>query len=149
MSSTELTPKQEAILGSWILDRSVNFDEYLKKIGINAFKRAIARKANPMIIVSIDDDDETWKVTVKSAFRKDEWTFVVGERVKQKTIDGRCFWTTATWDGDVLVEIQEVCDEDPSAVPSIIRRYVNRDDFLVAECIAGNVVAKRYYKRVD
>uniref|UniRef100_A0A7E4VTR7 FABP domain-containing protein n=1 Tax=Panagrellus redivivus TaxID=6233 RepID=A0A7E4VTR7_PANRE len=152
MSSDELTPKQQAIVGKWLLDRAENFDEYMKGIGINAIKRAIGNRIKPTVVISRGGSCpqlQLWKVSVKSTFKNEDWEFGIGERTKRNTIDGRCFLTTVTWDGDVLVEKQEVCNEDPNAVPSTIRRSVNDDGELVAECLVGDVVAKRFFKRVD
>lgn len=115
-------------------------------IGIGAFKRAIGNSIKPVVEIELLDDG-IWVVSVKSTFKNETWKFKLGEKMKMKTIDGRIFWVTAYFDGNCLVETQENCGEDKSAIPSTVKRYI-KDNELVAECIVGNVVAYRYFKRI-
>ncbi|KAI6182135.1 FABP domain-containing protein [Aphelenchoides bicaudatus] len=140
-----LNSAQQQLLGSWKLEHSENFDEYMKEIGIGAIKRALGNSTTPVVTISVNED--VWTVQVQSTFKNDEWKFKLNEKFKQKTIDGREFWCVVTLSDDGrIVETQENI-EGNNDVPSVITRFVEGGK-LVAESQANNVKATRLYVRI-
>lgn len=85
---------------------------------------------------------------MESTFKNDEWTFKLGERFKQTTIDGRVFWCVVELSEDGrIVERQSNLEGDQKSVPSTITRWVE-DGKLVALTSANGVQARRVYARV-
>lgn len=100
----------EAFAGSWKLDRSENFEEYLKKlgknlfyithnrnfkvqyifvtnIGVNLLLRKAASTAKPVLTFKIDGD--VWSMTSSSAIKTHTTTFTIGKEEELNTADGR------------------------------------------------------------
>merc|ERR1712150_100917 len=60
--------------GSYVLDRSENFEEFMKKNGLGFMFRKIANKTKPSIEVIQEADSITWKTI--STFFSSSTTFV-------------------------------------------------------------------------
>ncbi|CAD5208470.1 unnamed protein product [Bursaphelenchus xylophilus] len=141
----ELNERQKLLLGEWKLESSENFDEYLKEIGISYLLRKAGSATKPNLEMSYDG--ETFHVKVTSTFKNGEWHFKLGEKTKQKTIDGRDFYVVAelTEDGKIIEHQSNV--EGDKSVPSLITRWVDENGKLIAICKANNVEGKRVYVR--
>ncbi|XP_031415659.1 retinol-binding protein 2b isoform X1 [Clupea harengus] len=93
--------------GHWDLERSDNFEEYLKTLNIDFATRKIACHLHQTKVFIQDGDAITIKTL--STFRNYELSFTVGlERDEHtKGLDNRVVKALATWEGDKLVCTQK------------------------------------------
>lgn len=130
---------QELAKGKWDLEKTENFDEYMKALGVGMATRLIANKLKPSIEISIADDS-TWCVKSISTFKSTEVKFKLGEQFDEVTPDGRNVKTTFTVDGSKLIQDQI---GDP---PSKAVRDFTQDNFTLT-LTAKDVTCTRVYKR--
>ncbi|KAI8749083.1 fatty acid-binding protein muscle [Biomphalaria glabrata] len=134
MSAEDFAP------GKWDLEKSENFDEYMKALGVGMAMRLIGNKAKPRQEISIKDGE--WTITTSTALNKVEIKFKPGQPFEEKTADGRNVQTTCTVSGNKLISDQK------GSVDSKIIRDFNKDSFVMT-LTANNVECKRYYKKAD
>jgi len=103
------------IEGSYNLDGSTNFQNYLKELGVGWLLRNLAGLADPTVTlsrdcgeeVSVQDTSCTWKMYTSTVFKSHTVSFQLGEQVNDYTMDGRQVKSVYTLEGDdSLVEIQ-------------------------------------------
>jgi len=130
----------EALIGTWKLVTSENFDEYMKAVGVNAIVAKVGSSLKPTLIIAKDGD--TWTVRSESTFKNTEVKFQLGVEFDEKTADDRNMKTTFTLDGNKLTQDQK------GEIPSVITREVDGNKMVVL-CKAKDVVATRNYERAS
>jgi len=135
-----------AFVGTWNMQSSENFDEYMKAVGVNAAMAAIGSTAKPTLIISVEGD--TWTLKSETLIKNTKVQFKLGVEFDETTADDRKMKTTFTLDGNKLVQDQK--SATAGVVNSVITREVNGDSLTVT-CVAlkadGNVTAVRQYKK--
>lgn len=127
-------------LGTWALDTSENFDDYMKAIDVSYLTRKAAAYLKPNVILSQNGDSYTLKT--ESSFKTSETSFKLGQEYEETTADGRtCQTTFKVLDGKLIQDQQ-------GKVPSTITREL-KDDKLVTTCVAKDVTCVRTYNRVS
>jgi len=130
----------EALIGTWKLVTSENFDEYMKAVGVNAIVAKVGSSLKPTLIIAKDGD--TWTVRSESTFKNTEVKFQLGVEFDEKTADDRNMKTTFTLDGNKLTQDQK------GEIPSVITREVDGNKMVVL-CKAKDVVATRNYEKAS
>jgi len=128
----------ELAQGKWHLEKSENFDEYMKAIGVGMATRLIANKLKPSTEISIADDE--WCIKTLSTFKNTELKFKLSEEFDETTPDGRKVKTTVTADANKLTFDQK---GDPPT--TIIREFTDSTMKLIMK--AKDVTATREYKK--
>ncbi|KAM9824152.1 fatty acid binding protein 4a [Neosynchiropus ocellatus] len=128
----------DKFVGTWKLQSSENFDDYMKAIGVGFAIRQVGNRTKPNLIVSVD---EQGKVSLKnqSTFKTTEIKFKLNEPFEETTADDRKTTTVISLDNGKLVQKQSWDGKETS-----IEREVT-DGKLIAKCIMGEVVAVRTY----
>ncbi|KAM8884970.1 fatty acid binding protein 4a [Synchiropus splendidus] len=128
----------DKFVGTWKLQSSENFDDYMKAIGVGFAIRQVGNRTKPNLIVSVDDQG---KVSLKnqSTFKTTEIKFQLNEPFEETTADDRKTTTVISLDNGKLVQKQSWDGKETS-----IEREVT-DGKLIAKCIMGEVVAVRTY----
>ncbi|NP_001089252.1 fatty acid binding protein 4, adipocyte L homeolog [Xenopus laevis] len=131
----------ESFCASWALidADSDNFDMYMKAVDVSSFMRKAAGASKPDVIISKDGD--VIKIRSESTFKNHEICFKLGEEFDEETADGRKTKTNVTLENNVLVQLQKWKGKE-----STIKREI-KDDQMVTTCIAGDITAKRTYKK--
>uniref|UniRef100_A0A161MMZ3 Fatty acid-binding protein, muscle n=1 Tax=Triatoma infestans TaxID=30076 RepID=A0A161MMZ3_TRIIF len=88
------------------LNKSENFDEYMKALGVGLVTRKMGNTVSPVIELLEEDGEYTLKSS--STFKNTVIKFKLGEEFDQETPDGRKVKATITLEGDnKLVEVQK------------------------------------------
>ncbi|KAM5280815.1 fatty acid-binding protein, adipocyte isoform 3-T3 [Ctenodactylus gundi] len=77
----------DALVGTWKLVSSENFDDYMKEVGVGFATRKVAGMAKPNMIISVNGDVITIKS--ESTFKNTEISFKIGQEFDEVTADDR------------------------------------------------------------
>ena len=75
------------LIGTWDLESSDNFDEYMKELGVGFILRKTANSIKPTSIVAFDG--AKWSIKLQSTFKNSETIFEDGVPFDEETLDGR------------------------------------------------------------
>jgi len=129
-------------LGKWKLEKSENFDEYMKAVGVNMLTRKVASTLKPNYSITAEEND-MYNLRTESTFKNTDMKFKFGEEFDETTSDGRKCKSVVTLDGNKLIHNQV------GEVGSVINRELIDDDTLVCTCKAANgVTSTRTYTRI-
>ncbi|KAJ8312420.1 hypothetical protein KUTeg_009793, partial [Tegillarca granosa] len=73
-------------VGKWKVDRSENFDDFLKEVGVNFALRKIASLAKPVMDITIEEGDKV-KIAMHIGIKDQIDMFKFGEEY-EKEMDG-------------------------------------------------------------
>ncbi|KAJ8312412.1 hypothetical protein KUTeg_009785 [Tegillarca granosa] len=91
-------------VGKWKVDRSENFDDFLKEVGVNFALRKIASLAKPVMDITIEEGDKV-KIAMHIGIKDQIDMFKFGEEY-EKEMDGNKLKATATFeDGKIKITI--------------------------------------------
>ncbi|XP_022064016.1 fatty acid binding protein 4b [Acanthochromis polyacanthus] len=132
----------EQFTGTWTLDASDNFDEYMKEIGVSFATRQMGNLAKPNLMISVGDDGFI-SMKSESTFKTTEIKFKLNEEFDETTADGRNTKTTITFENGKLVQKQSW-----DGKTTTLEREI-KDGKLTAKCVMGDVVAVRTYVKAS
>ncbi|XP_064556451.1 fatty acid-binding protein [Drosophila montana] len=121
------------------LDKSENFDEYMKELGVGMVLRKMGNTVSPTVEVTLEGD--TYTLTTTSTFKTSAISFKLGEEFDEETLDGRKVKSVITLDGNKLTQEQK--GDKPS---TIVREFT--DSELITTLTIGSVKSVRVYKAV-
>ncbi|XP_033104755.1 fatty acid-binding protein, brain-like [Anneissia japonica] len=125
--------------GNYVLDKSENFDAFLKALNVGLVHRTMACKVKPTVEIVQKGDEFVIKTC--TSLRSQQQIFRVGEEFKSNiTWSDKDTKVRAYWEGDKLV-ISPV--EEDKNLPILTREI--QDGRLILTQQIGNVVAKRYF----
>ncbi|XP_047238708.1 fatty acid-binding protein, heart [Girardinichthys multiradiatus] len=129
----------EAFVGTWNLKESVNFDEYMKELGVGFATRKVGNLTKPTTIISVDGD----KVTVKtqSTIKNTELSFKLGEEFDETTADDRKVKSLVTLKDGKLVHVQKWDGKETT-----LAREVDGNK-LTLTLTFGEAVCRRHYEK--
>ncbi|WKX92151.1 hypothetical protein Q1695_010294 [Nippostrongylus brasiliensis] len=128
--------------GVWVSDKSENFDEYMKEVGVGL----IARKAAAHIKVQLEikKEGDMWVCLQTSTFKNTKLEFKLGEEFEETTPDGRKFKSLIKLLDGKLVHTQTPINAEDK--PSTITRWIENGRLMVT-LESGGVVCRREYVR--
>ncbi|EDW38020.1 GL12263 [Drosophila persimilis] len=121
------------------LEKSENFDEYMKELGVGLVLRKMGNSISPTVEVTLEGD--TYTMTTTSTFKTSAISFKLGEEFDEETLDGRQVKSIITLDGNKLTQEQK--GDKPS---TIVREFTDTD--LTTTLTIGAVKSVRVYKAV-
>jgi len=128
----------DALIGTWKMASSENFEELLKELGVGLLTRKVALSAKPTVEISKNGDDWILKtISIKTT----ELKFKIGEEFEEVKADGSKGKSTFTIDGDKLLQVS---DNNGKAYHTT--REVE-DGKLKVTVKAGAVVCTRIYSK--
>lgn len=131
---------EELAQGKWNLEKSENFDDYMKAIGVGMATRLIGNKLKPSQEISVSDGN--WSIKTVSTFKSSELKFKIGEEFDETTPDGRAVKTTVVADGTTLTATQS------GDIPTTMSRQFTKDTFTMI-LKAKDVICTRVYKKAE
>nr|ABL09307.1 allergen Aca s 13 [Acarus siro] len=127
------------INGSYKLEKSDNFDAFLKELGLNFVTRNLAKSATPTVEVSVNGDSYTIKTA--STLKNTEISFKLGEEFEEARADGKTVKTVVNKESDTkFVQVQQGDKE-----VTIVREF--SDEGLTVTATVNGVTSVRFYKR--
>lgn len=128
--------------GKWKLDRSENFEEYLKQMGVMLPMRKAASMMTPTCEIDVVGDEFTIKMNVP-VITLHVQKFTIGQPFDDLLPDGTKQNTIVVQEGNSLV-FREVEKSDP---PHLVTREVQGDEMIMT-CVKGDVTCRRIFKRL-
>nr|BAN20163.1 allergen, putative [Riptortus pedestris] len=123
------------------LDKSENFDEFMKAIGVGMIARKMGNTVSP--VVELTEDGGTYTLKSSSTFKDTELVFKLGEEFEEETPDGRKVKSLITLDGDnKLIHVQKGDKES-----KIVREFT--PDEVKMTLTVDDIVCTRIYKKVE
>lgn len=132
--------------GTWEMKSSENFDELLKKLGVNKMLRLIAVKAASKPLVKITQDRETLSIKTSTTVRTTHITFTVGQEFNEATVDGRPCTSSPRWETDSKISCEQTLPNGEGPKTSWTRAITN-DGELILTMGADDVICTRVYER--
>uniref|UniRef100_A0A8C4EQY0 Cellular retinoic acid-binding protein 1 n=1 Tax=Dicentrarchus labrax TaxID=13489 RepID=A0A8C4EQY0_DICLA len=118
--------------GTWEMKSSENFEELLKKLGVNMMLRMIAVKAASKPLVEITQDGETLSIKTSTTVRTTHITFTVGQEFNEATVDGRPCTSFPRWETDSKISCEQTLQKGEGPKTSWTREITN-DGKLILE----------------
>ncbi|XP_007072818.2 LOW QUALITY PROTEIN: fatty acid-binding protein, adipocyte [Chelonia mydas] len=128
----------DLFVGTWKLNSSKNFEDYMRELGVGFATRKIVGVAKPNVIISTNGDVIT--IRTLSTLKNTEISFKLGEEFEETTADDRKVKSIITLDNGSLVQVQKWDGKETT----LIRKLV--DGKLVVECTMNNVICTRVYE---
>nr|CAD2164754.1 unnamed protein product [Meloidogyne enterolobii] len=151
LTSVSTTSKAlpDKFLGSWAVDHSENFDEYLEAKGYGWFMRQMVKLAG-ITKTFTKNDDGSYGCKIETTKKNVEWPkFNLGEEFTAEYLDDSMHKIKFTYDAkkDSLTEVHTKVDapNDPADVYDYI---IDGDGWLVMHMEYNDVKTKRFYKKL-
>uniref|UniRef100_A0A915N5J1 Cytosolic fatty-acid binding proteins domain-containing protein n=1 Tax=Meloidogyne javanica TaxID=6303 RepID=A0A915N5J1_MELJA len=151
LTSVSTTSKAlpDKFLGSWTVDHSENFDEYLEAKGYGWFMRQMHLLAG-ITKTFTKNDDGSYGCKIETTKKNVEWPkFNLGEEFTAEYLDDSMHKIKFTYDAkkDSLTEVHTKVDapNDPADVYDYI---IDGDGWLVMHMEYNDVKTKRFYKKL-
>jgi len=137
-----MTIPQEFI-GKFTVERSENFEDYLKARGIGIVARKLAITVlGKMTKVFTDNGDGSYTLENLSPKKNMSWRFKLNEQIETEGFDDKMHKITFHIDNGDIIEDHIVDGESEPPV-----RYKMEGGYMVAHLQAGDVKCQRYFKR--
>uniref|UniRef100_A0A671WJ75 Cellular retinoic acid-binding protein 1 n=1 Tax=Sparus aurata TaxID=8175 RepID=A0A671WJ75_SPAAU len=111
--------------GTWDMKSSENFEELLKKLGVNKMLRMIAVTAASKPLVEISQDGETLSIKTSTTVRTTHITFTVGQEFNEATVDGRPCTSFPRWETDSKISCEQILQKGEGPKTSWTREITN------------------------
>ncbi|RUS73858.1 hypothetical protein EGW08_018380, partial [Elysia chlorotica] len=126
--------------GTWALEKSENFDEYMKALGVSYPWRVIGNAAKPKQDISVSAGH--WTIATSTPATKVLIKFDLNKQFDETTPDGRKVKSISTVEGNKLITHQK------GAVDSVITRDFGKNSFVMTLAAKGQTCT-RHYKRLS
>ncbi|XP_073819318.1 fatty acid binding protein [Musca autumnalis] len=121
------------------LDKSENFDEYMKELGVGMVLRKMGNTVTPT--VELKKEGDVYTFTTTSTFKTSSISFKLGEEFDEETLDGRKVKSICTMEGNTLTQEQK--GDKPS---TIVREF--SDSEMTTTLTIGDIKSVRVYKAI-
>ncbi|XP_077296413.1 fatty acid-binding protein-like [Arctopsyche grandis] len=120
------------------LQKSENFDEFMKALGVGLVTRKMGNSISP--VVDLKKEGDVYTFSSASTFKNTVITFKLGEEFDEETADGRKVKAVCSIEGNKLTQTQK----GDGKTTTIIREF--GDDELTATMTVDDITCTRIYK---
>merc|ERR1711988_182152 len=106
VSSLEVPEAYKIFLGTFRLEESTNFEEFMSKLGVSPFWLLSDGVNKPVTVISYLVQLGQWKMETRTALKKAELMFKLDEDFIEITADGRRATSKITLKGPVMTQVQ-------------------------------------------
>ena len=131
------------LVGTWDLESSENWEEYMKELGVGLILRKAAGAIKP--IIHILNNGKEWTFQARSTLKNMDLTVTEDVEFDETTPDGTHCKSIIHNDGQKIVHEQK--DAKKNTIRSVITREIDANDRLIITYVAGSVTCKRTFKR--
>ncbi|CAF0892266.1 unnamed protein product [Adineta steineri] len=131
------------LIGSWEYVDGEHFDDYMKEIGVGFALRQSAKLIKPKLVIS--ENGDKWTFKSESTLKSGSYEFTPGVEFDETRLDGESVKSTIRFEGDKWVHTMR----DKNNKESTVTRWVDAQDQHQIDMKAGDVTARRWYKRAD
>ena len=133
----------EKLKGTWEYVDGEHFDDYMKEIGVGFALRQSAKFIKPKLIIK--ENGGTWTLKSESTLKTASYDFTPGSEFDETRLDGESVKSVIKFENDKWLHTMR----DKHGKESTVTRWVDDQGFQQIEMKAGNVAARRWYKRAD
>ncbi|XP_066943690.1 fatty acid-binding protein-like [Macrobrachium rosenbergii] len=127
--------------GKFEHDRSENFDEFLKSIGVPLIPRKLMTSSNPVVEVAKEGD--VWVIRMSTLIRTIEYKFTPGEPIQTETMGGMA-QNVFTFEGNVIKQTQK----SDTYTTEVLREFSDDNLVMTIKHVESGITCHRYFKRV-
>merc|ERR1712039_370702 len=102
-TTSEKMAVPEKMLGSFQMETSEGFDEFMYELGVNVFTRKIAINLYPLQEIRMEDDQMC--IDTFTSFKNTKTKFPLGTAWEEYTADGRTTQTITTIEGNSIIKV--------------------------------------------
>ena len=106
VSSLDIPEEYKAIIGTYRLEHSEKFEEFMTKLGVSPFMLLSDGVTKPVTVISYVVQLGQFKMETRTALKRTELVFKVNEEFIEITGDGRRATSTITIDGNIMTHKQ-------------------------------------------
>ncbi|XP_016071503.1 PREDICTED: fatty acid-binding protein 9-like [Miniopterus natalensis] len=139
-SFSKLSTMIEPFLGTWKLESSENFEEYLEQLGVPVTIRHLAALEKPKLSISARGGKVS--IRTETSFKNFEISFRLGEEFDETTADNRKVKSIITLVNGSLVHVQKWLDKETAITRQIVHGK------MIAKHTMNKVVSTRVFKKV-
>ncbi|CAF1006245.1 unnamed protein product [Adineta ricciae] len=139
----QASPALEKLKGTWEYVDGEHFDDYMKELGVGFALRQSAKLVKPKLI--IQENGGKWSLKSESTLKSASYEFKPGCEFDETRLDGENVKSTVKFENDKWVHTMR----DKNGKESTITRWVDENGQQQIVMKAGDVTARRWYKRVD
>jgi len=137
------TSEIQKLKGTWEYVDGEHFDDYMKELGVGFALRQSAKLVKPKLTIS--EHGGKWSLKSESTLKTQSYEFTPGVEFDETRLDGEPVKSKIKFEHDKWVHTMR----DKSGKESTIKRWVDDEDRQQIEMKAGDVKARRWYKRAD
>ncbi|XP_071545110.1 fatty acid-binding protein-like [Panulirus ornatus] len=127
--------------GRYQHERSENFDEFLKAIGVPLIPRKLVLTANP--VVEVFRQEERWVIRMNTLVRTIEYNFLPGETIETETMGGVA-------QNVFMIEEGRITQTQTSSkyTTEVIREFTDESLVMTITHVESGTVCHRYFRRL-
>jgi hypothetical protein len=151
VSSLDMPDDYKIMLGTYILESSEKFEQFMNKLGVSSFMLLSDGVTKPVTVISYVVQLAQFKLETRTALKKTELVFKINEEFVEITGDGRRATSKVTTENNVMTHVQM----GETAMNMLNTEIVRTFDKDMMRCVCkittrgSEVVCLRTYRRIE